>query len=219
MISAFGIDHTVSKSFPRPGVPVKAVEMSSLERTKLKRRLVWSKNTGSSQEGYGPKRDTGSRFLPKGPATPIPSLGDRRGNRQIWAGSNVGGLASRTKVVDNPEVQTRTLPSGRKTARQGNAKFNGRGGGQITLYPNAPRFDRAKTLRHEMAHVSPRRNPYNAALRMKNPYRLGKEEGRADFTASQKPTPRQYGNEDPEFNRGYDEVQGLMANARKKRPT
>lgn len=194
MKSAFGIEHTISKSQISPGVFKPITAASKLERAKVGRRLA-----EGYKEGYGFAQRPGT------------SAG-----RKIWATQNTG-MASKTKIVDSPEVHSKTLRDGKIVSLKGRSQFNGRGGGTITLYPGTHKFNRTQTLTHEMAHVAPRRNPWTAQQRMKDPYRLGREEGRADFTAHGVATPGGYGNRNPEFTRGYDEVQGRMGVARNRK--
>lgn len=118
-------------------------------------------------------------------------------------------------------MQGTTLPKGRKVTtkvenmgpgQHGSSIWNGRGGGEIKISPKAP----ANTDKHEMAHVSPKRNPHRALMRFKDPVKRGREEGRADFIAEGKRTPGVYRGS-KEFESGYNEVQGRMSNARSSR--
>lgn len=100
--------------------------------------------------------------------------------------------------------------TGAATRVQGFSRPDGRGGGHVVIHDDA---DFKTTAMHEMAHITPKRNPVHYFERTKNPTRLGREEGRADFVAHGRQTAGQYpGSED--FQRGYNEVQGKMASAK-----
>lgn len=102
--------------------------------------------------------------------------------------------------------------SGKKL--EGQAFLNGRGGGHIIVDGRMKGRQYREALKHEEAHLKPRRNPVNAQFRMRSSSRrLGREEGRADFIASGKPTQGQYPG-DQDFQMGYFEVQSKMNRAK-----
>lgn len=102
----------------------------------------------------------------------------------------------------------------------GHSQPNGRGGGILRMNTNASAAEQATTYRHEVAHLTPKRNPTRFFERTSDPKRLGREEGRADFVAHGKKTPGQYPGE-ASFQRGYNQTQRKLseASARKKKRT
>lgn len=95
----------------------------------------------------------------------------------------------------------------------GHSQPNGKGGGVLRMNPHAP--DQEATYKHEMAHLTPKRNPVRFFERTSSdPKRLGREEGRADYTANKKKTPGSYPGSQ-EFQHGYNQVQDKMHRASK----
>ena len=117
-----------------------------------------------------------------------------------------------TKVVASRH-QT-GMHQGALTQVEGFSQPDGRGGGRIVIHDDA---DFKKTAAHELQHILPRRNPHRFFERAKDPVRLGREEGRADFMANGKPTPGQYPGS-AQFKSGYNEVQNKMASAKGTQP-
>lgn len=123
--------------------------------------------------------------------------------RKIWEGIETKRgklnqvMASRTQTGAGPHIQGFSNP-------------DGRGGGRVVIHTDA---DFKTTARHEMAHIKPKRNPVTMQARLKNPERLGREEGRADFLAHGKQSTGSYPGDDT-FKRGYNETQGRMAAAK-----
>lgn len=189
MISAFGVEH-FSKSYV-PGQGFKsASKLDAIERHIVRNATLGGKNArklvGTTEQRAAQKQKRG-------------------GNRtKIYEDIPTKQRGKLTKVVAN-RAQT-----GRPSSVQGFSQPDGRGGGRVVIHDDA---DFASTARHEMAHIAPKRNPVNFFDRVKDPKRLGKEEGRADFRAHGKQTNGQYpGGED--FQQGYNEVQGKMAAAK-----
>lgn len=141
-----------------------------------------------------------------------------KGQQLYDNGQVTRGMGSKVHTdVLPPELHTKfgTLhPKG--TQLLGHSQPNGKGGGILRMNPNAAPEDQAATYKHEMAHLSPKRNPHRLAERTQNsPLRAGREEGRADFTGRGKMTPGAYpGGED--FQRGYNQVQRSMHHASKQ---
>lgn len=111
--------------------------------------------------------------------------------------------------VLKPTVTQHAVRSGHHSNLLGLAAPNGRGGGHIDIFPGAY----PSTLKHEQAHIAPRRNPATLQDRSQNPRRAGHEEGRADYLArghdSTYPKDQRYPGE-PRFRQGYEEVQNKM---------
>lgn len=190
MHSAFGVDHGISKSFV-PGKGFKAA--SKLDSTE--RHIVRNKAQGNRAV----MRQVGGR-LKNSPSA--------RGQK-IYP-----GIETKKGVLKQVVAHRTKMPQGAPgTKIEGYSQPDGRGGGRITVAQDA---DFTMTHRHEMAHITPKRNPHRFFERTADPKRLGKEEGRADFTAYRGKTPGNYpGNKD--FQSGYNEVQGKMAGAKKKK--
>lgn len=129
--------------------------------------------------------------------SPPRKKGDAKDNK-LWG----------TKPPKGIEIQRASFPGPR--GNQGQSRFDGRGNGKIQLFQGG---NNETTLKHEMAHVTPRRNPVHLLERTKNPVRNGREEGRADFLAHGGATPGRYRGKN-EFQRGYNQVQQKMANAK-----
>lgn len=193
MISAFGVEH-VSKSMVGGGHYIPASKLTS-----------------------GAKNIIRNRMKPENKNTHVPGKkvkGQTAKGRQIYEDDvptrSLGRKVTTDVLPDSPHPKLK--PMGHTLL--GASRPNGRGGGIVRMNPNAP--DQANTYRHEMAHISPKRNPVRFFERTSGEgRRLGREEGRADFTASGKRTPGQYpGNRD--FQRGYDEVQTKMHRAKKQ---
>jgi hypothetical protein len=194
---------TYSKSFV-PGRGYKAAkDLSAMER-----KIVGAKAQGKT---IRLKTKSGGEKLVRATPNRAQNAPSAKG-RKIWEGISTprGKL---TKVVQSRE---QTGAGGtNKAGIQGFSNPDGRGGGRVVIHSDA---DFATTARHEMAHIKPRRNPVNFQRRvMKNPQKLGKEEGRADFIGNKgRVTPGSYpGN--AEFQRGYNEVQGKMSVAQRQK--
>lgn len=200
MISAFGVDH-LSKSFvpgagfsPTKGLKgyKRAVDLTSAERSAIKNNPTAAKiRAGGGREKMARRRQAAGK------------------NRtDIWPGTKTpkGKL---TKVI--PSMRE---GSGMPSMLQAHAQPNGRGGGTVHFYHDTQNV--GPTLRHEKAHITPKRNPVRFQERYLNETRRGREEGRADFTAHGKQTTGQYPGGD-DFQRGYSEVQGKMAAGKFKR--
>lgn len=191
MISAFGVIH---KSFLPTGAAKPAHALTEVER-KLIRAKASGKTIKLKTKSGGEKlvRSTPNR------AKNAPSAA----GRTIYPGTRMPG-GKLTKVIAS-RSQT-----GQGLHVQGFSQPDGRGGGRIVIHNDA---DFKATSKHEMAHITPRRNPHTFFRRAQNPERLGREEGRADFLAHGRQTTGQYPGPD-NFQRGYNEVQGKMASAK-----
>lgn len=196
MISAFGIEHTVSKSYV-PGVGFGAAsELSRRGRDAVKAGVATSRasrKTMGTTEQFAQKNTPKKRKIYPGEKTPLKSLVKKPSARLDRKAKNDGSLA-------------------------GYSRPNGRGGGYVKVYHDVP--DKELTMRHEMAHITPRRNPHTLQVRTQDPTRLGREEGRADFIAHGKKTPSHYPDqtgEERKFQRGYNEVQRKMHGARRQK--
>ena len=191
MISAFGVVHAVSKSQIKPGVFKPISEMNSHEKAWLGRRTRNKKylrtSPKGSMAGYGRTRGQSSK------------------DRKIWPGSS-------TPSGRGVEVRHHK-PTPDKEAY---AHPNNQGGGVMYLSNQAKR-NQPDTVRHEMAHLSPKRNPHRFSERYGKPLSAGREEGRADFIARGGPGPHLTRSVNDDFKRGYHEVQGKMAAAQKRR--
>ncbi len=126
----------------------------------------------------------------------------RAKGRQIHQGIKT----ERGKLTKLMMSRTQSGPLGHA---EGYSLPDGRGGGHVVVHDGA---DFKTTAAHEMAHIKPRRNPVHMANRLKNQNKLGKEEGRADFSAHGRQTTGQYPGSQM-FQGGYNEVQGKMAAA------
>ena len=195
MISAFGVDHGISKSMISPGVFKPAKLLSGAERVATRQRSV--ERTGQFKS-WGKPPEMAQRGLSSAKGRKVPG--------GVGTSSKINVVHS-DKVIEHPTVKGKF--------KGGSAVINGRGGGTITMHPH-PHADPAKLLNHELAHVAPKRNPVRWQQRKADPTRLGREEGRADYVAHGKPTPGAYPG--PEgFQSGYNEVQGKMHAARQRR--
>jgi len=127
---------------------------------------------------------------------------------RIWPGY-VSPAGKTIKVVRGEVLKPGMKPRG------GDAMPNGRGGGHIRIFRGA-KDPSGALLRHEMAHLKPRRNPVRFQERRADHFRSGSEEGRADYMAHGKQTPGKYpGNK--EFTAGYNHVQAKMHAAHQKK--
>jgi len=209
MISAFGVEHTISKSLvPGAGYSIKhgmkgykkATQLTGSERSQIKERIT----TGQ-----------GKRIKERGGRIKIAEARDKAGKsrKEIWPGIKTAkGKAVRIGPSD------RSL-HGVDDSVQAFAQPNGRGGGQIVLFNRSAAHQSRpidRVVAHERQHILPKRNPVRFQDRYKNPARRGREEGRADFRAEGKQTTGAYPGP-PEFQQGYNEVQGKMAAAKFRR--
>lgn len=196
MISAFDVDHGISKSF----VPGKGY-VSAAKLTPGQRRDV----------GFNLHLKNKNRKA--GVTQPVKSAAGRR----IWGQGRAPTPQGKTPRVINVKNKSIKLDSAGVPREQGGyAQPNGRGGGRLVLYNSSANkeFGAGAVQRHEMAHITPRRNPHRFGQRIKEPFRAGREEARADFTALGRG--RDYPGND-EFKRGYDDVIGRMSAAKKRR--
>jgi hypothetical protein len=198
MKSAFGIDHGISKSYlPGKGY-VAANTLGRAGKKALGEHVaysrVWRGNSGGSKFAEAAKyRKAKGRKLWEGFKTPM--------NRKVSVNTKPN-LTSE----DNPGLA-------------GYARANGRGGGMVKVFPHAHASpeDVATTVRHETAHITPKRNIVRLHERTNEPIRSGREEGRADFIAHGRKSPGAYADDDPEFNRGYNQVQRKMHAAQQRK--
>lgn len=89
----------------------------------------------------------------------------------------------------------------------------GRGRGTISFREADPA---PITIRHERAHLAPKRNSYRFRQRYADHRSAGREEARADHLAGYKPGEgysRALDTKDPKFAAGYREVRGKMLRA------
>lgn len=214
-MSAFGIDHEpLSKSMVTPGVYKPAKLLAGTERSGLRASIATAKK-GVSDDVFG-----GNQRLNRTTRRPLGSAPSAQsgGGRKIWGGKvgETRSLGTKVKIADSDEVVAH--PTDADKFKRGSAQANGRGGGLITLHPKTPKFaeKRDAVIRHEKAHLAPKRNPVRWQERRKDPVRVGREEGRADFVAHGKATTGLYPGS-PEFRSGYNEVQTKMAAAQKRR--
>jgi hypothetical protein len=266
MISAFGVEHSISKKLSEPvkagliatgaaatgaGIGFGAVAMDNKKKHgnwrgakpekafKMKTTKDWS-DMYRANEAHKRQKKLAKSFVPgkgysvasgaKGwkkakdltheeraavKANPTPKkIGERGGRFQMAARRDAAGKTRREiwPGVQTPHGKlTKVTPAmreGEHPALQGYSQPNGKGGGHVRIFHDTQ--DVSHTLRHEKAHITPKRNPVRFQERYANEARRGREEGRADFTASGKQTTGRYpGGED--FQRGYNEVQGKMA--------
>lgn len=245
-MNPFGISHQpLSKSFvPKPGKmpkflrkpgegkywrvyantttkPKRAVDLKPIERKHIRDQI-------------DAKRKMGNHPLPREMKSRLGDAGDLR--------SRYGNIYTGTKGR-NPEYgEARTwkkaighkMPEGRKVKVK-NTKIdqdpfsimsetvaqsapNGKGGGIIRMSPKLKGKERKQTLRHEKAHLTPKRNPFRITTINRSQKKSGGEEGRADFIAAGKRTPGEYPGS-KKFQRSYDEVQRKMHRAQKRKQT
>lgn len=257
-LSAFGVEHSISKSFIPKHIPggrggkyIKATQLTTRERQGMKthfsRKRHMRRATEGKELGLGTPLDVirGKRPVQK---SYVPGVGwgkaselSRRGRESVKAGVATS-RASRKTMGTSEQFARKNTPKKRQIYPEGKTPLNrlvvkpkarldrrakenptlagfsmpnGRGGGYVKVYHDAPKG----TLEHEMAHVTPRRNPHTLQQRVRDPRRMGREEGRADFVASGKKTPGEYNPkadvEERKFTRGYNEVQRKMHNARR----
>jgi len=117
-----------------------------------------------------------------------------------------------------------TMESLEEPGLAGYARPNGRGGGTVKVFPhNMDPEQTAITIKHETAHITPKRNIHTFHRRINSSTRIqGREEGRADYIAHGGKSKGAYAEDDPGFNRGYNEVQRKMhaaAQRKAKMPT
>lgn len=217
-LSAFGVDHgyspadttilaaadsaadrtSVAKSYIPGAGYGRAIDLSRFGRNELRIEAMSNK--------YRKPKDK-SRF------TRPRNGGASKEVSRAWRKAN---MPSR-EMGDQIEVSYKRTPRGQKDLT-GEGWGNGLGGGKVNLY-RAGRIenDGGETLRHELGHVTPKRNPYRLMERTQDPVRLGREEGRAVFLERGKRQPGAYpGNRD--FTRGYNEVQRKMHEAKRRKP-
>lgn len=143
-----------------------------------------------------------------------------------WAGNAAGRKIRRgMSLPKGKTVTTSYHPALRSNApgedglrASGIAYGNGKGGGHIKLDTLTPPDKQDKVMRHEMAHISPRRNPRHLSDRMFDPVKRGREEGRASFIEYGRPNPGGHDSGiNAKFKLGYDEVQNKMQAARQRK--
>lgn len=200
MISAFGVEHQISKSMLPGGRFVPASKLSAIGRGK-NRALTEARRTLT---------------LPKGQyiqGSPVKGVSAKGRSMYEDGGSHRGmGQKVHTDVQTHEHVSQFGNPSGGDGGTLlAHSQPNGKGGGLLRMDPNQP--GQEQTYKHEMAHLKPKRNPVRLFERTStDTKRLGREEGRADFIGQGKKTPGRYPG-DHRFQEGYDEVQTKMHRA------
>ena len=104
--------------------------------------------------------------------------------------------------------------TGAPPGTEGFSRPNGRGGGEVFVHRDAQ--NAKATYRHEMAHIKPKRNIVRFQQRMKDDFKRGREEGRADYIGHGKKTKGSYPGND-QFQRGYNDVQNRMLRAKRQK--
>lgn len=129
----------------------------------------------------------------------------RRGDAQGGGGRKIWD----EKLPKQGKLEVRRGQVSFATPYAGRARPDGRGGGIMDLNAKGE-----NVRRHEMAHMTPRRNPHTFQRRYQDPYRRGREEARADVAGGFKTN---YPDHHPEFQRGYHEVRGKLRSPVKDR--
>ena len=186
-------------------IPIKA--MSRLQRHGIKHRL---------------KPEHGMRKMPLHARPAPPSAA----GRMLWPGHGPTDMKGTAPHISREEIPNEVLSDKKSYNIAGDARPNGRGGGHIRInpvlgrgqeiHPIARKWSEALesgTLAHEKAHTAPKRNIHTFQRRMSQSGALGREEGRADMLATGKDT--YPGN--PAFRAGYEEVQGKIRAAQRKK--
>ena len=132
--------------------------------------------------------------------------------RKLWEGFRTD-FQNKVNVSAKPNQLLHENPD-----LAGYARANGRGGGTIKVNPAHSPEERALTVKHEMAHITPKRNIHTLHARTVDPVRAGGEEGRADFLAHGGKSKGAYPG-GPQFQRGYNRVQNKMHRARQQKLT
>ena len=195
MISAFGIDHgEFTKSYiPGKGY-VAATDLGRAGKKALRQHVEYSTRYRGNA---GSKFQEAARYR-------------KAKGRKLWEGFRTD-FQQKVNVSAKPNQLLRDEPN-----LAGYARANGRGGGTIKVNPAHTPEERALTVKHEMAHITPKRNIWRLHQRTNDPIRMGGEEGRADFIAHGGPSKGAYpGN--IAFQRGYNKVQRKMAAAQKRK--
>ena len=237
-LSAFGVEHSISKSFIPKHIPggrggkyIKATQLTTRERQGMKTHFSRKRRMRQVTKSYVPGVGYGaaSELSRSGRAAVKAGVATARSSRKTM-GTNEQYARKNTpkkrKIFPGEKTPLKSLvakPNARLDRKakanpnlMGESRPNGRGGGYVKVYRDAE--DPEATFRHEMAHITPRRNPHTQQVRTKDPQRLGREEGRADYIAHGKKTPGHYADQTGEgrkFSRGYNEVQRKMHNARR----
>jgi len=199
--SAFGIDHVTKSYMPGKGY------IAATKLTSTQRKVIGLKAQGKTIKLKSPK---GDRIIKPSPnrMKNAPSATGRKIYEKHEVPNGSGGHSGKRGTL------TRVMASRHETGLphgvEGFSMPDGRGGGRVVIHDDVTDFK--ATAKHEMAHISPRRNPIRMRERLADPVRSGREEGRADFVGYGRQTTGQYpGN--AEFKSGYNEVQGKMAAA------
>lgn len=213
MISAFGVEHEISKSFVDPfkiGAAAKPARLlSGAERKTIKNRIVSNK-----QEAV----DWG---IKPGNSTPLPKRGSSaqlRGGRKVFREGPAFGSTKQTTQW-NAKMPAKEMTDGAQRTPGGRAwKTNTKKGSGVIHMGGSPSGSykgtpNANIHSHEQAHLAVKRNPVRARERFANPARSGGEEGRADFGIARAEPYKG----SPEFRAGYERVQGKMAAAKKRK--
>lgn len=130
---------------------------------------------------------------------------------RAWRESGIPSTTLGRKINFEHRNESVPLKSAPHEEASASAAPNGRGGGRIRFFHGSDA--QPHVVAHEMAHLAPKRNAFRYAERINDPFRRGREEGRADFTAFGRRTPGRYpGNK--AFQAGYEDVQSRMAYAR-----
>lgn len=203
MISAFGIVH---KSMVSPGVFKPAKLLGSGERQAIKSNVLHAR---SDRDMWGPK-------------LPIPQRG-AKGNRTLSAklgygnkGPKWGQNGTKWMAADHPAAANKTTDGSMHTAGGKATITSNKGTGVVHMFGDKGGTIKgtpaSSVLEHEQRHIAPKRNPIRWQERKQDPFRRGREEGRADFGI---PRDHPYpGN--PEFRRGYEDVQARMTRAKRQ---
>lgn len=117
----------------------------------------------------------------------------------------------RSKVKISPKTDQIKMPELLMRNAEASARPSGMGRGQGSLLYRGSTS--AATMRHERAHLAPKRNTHTFKQRIKDPVRLGREEGRATYMGGEGDT---YGrrfadpSKEKQFRQGFNEVYGRM---------
>ena len=200
--------------------PKRAVDLKPIERKHVRDQIDAKQGFGSTKypremkSRLGDAGDLRSRYgnIYTGPNGRNPEYGGAR----TWKKAVGEKMPEGKKVkVKNTRIEQSPFSFNSETVAQ--SAPNGKGGGVIRMSPKLKGKERKETLRHEMAHVTPKRNPYRITVINRSQKKSGGEEGRADFVAAGKKTPGAYPGS-KKFQRSYNDVQRKMARAKKRQP-
>lgn len=203
-MSAFGVEHTVAKSYV-PGQGYKAAkDLGHFDKLKIRnnRKPLKQNNSAKGREVHpGMNQALGTDML----AGRVKQL-------QFSTSGKTNQMARKRGIGVSRYTQKDDFGGNSGGQVKGFALPNNRGGGRLVLARDADKH----ILRHELQHLKPKRNPHTLNVRGEDPIRRGREEGRADYLAHGKATPGSYPGDD-QFKQGYNEVQYKMARAKREK--